>query len=300
MLRSLVSIAVAGLALTPLVADARSSATVMQGEVARWDAHEADSCGIFGKRYPAVEGVCYYPVDLATEPGLHEIALYTPAGEQHLGWLSVKNVNFPTIDLELDSDRLIDLDGELLEQHQRNRAELREHVFGIEAREPEFTLPLGQPTEQMPASEDDFGSLRIFNNSDAESRHSGRDYPVAAGTTIRSPADGTVLLAADHLLTGSAVYVDHGDGLVSMFFHMSELAVATGDEVARGDALGAVGNSGRSTGPHLHFGVRWLEQRVDPALLLDSPDQFATVGPDGGSRGTAGRDEPREDSDPDS
>lgn len=275
--------------------DDRSSGVVKQGEVARWAEQVAAECGIFGKRYPAVDGVCYYPVDFTAEPGTHEIALYNRDNEQSLGWLEVEGVDFPEVELTLEDDSLINLEGEKLEQHQANREELREHVFDIEVTEPRFSLPLDKPADALPPSEDDFASLRNFNDGAAESRHSGRDFPVAAGQPLTASADGTVLLAADHLLTGKAVYVDHGNGLVTMYFHLSELDVSTGDEVSRGDVLGKVGNTGRSTGPHLHMGVRWLEQRIDPVLLFDDPALLATVSRSGGERGRAGRNEPPED-----
>ena len=280
----------------PLWAQSRSSATVNQGAVAKWDAFDASECGIAGERYPAIEGVCYYPVHFTAEPGLHEIVVYTEQGEAQFGWLQVQNVDYPEINIELEDNSLINLEGEKLQQHLDNRQQLHDSgIFGIESSEPRFTLPLQSPAGDLPRSEDDFGSIRTFNQSDAQSQHSGRDYPVGAGSTVSSPADGTVLLSADHLLTGNAVYVDHGAGLVTMYFHLSERSVETGDEVSQGDKLGEIGSTGRSTGPHLHFGVRWMDQVIDPAYLLDDPSRYPTVGPDGGTPGTAGRDEPDED-----
>jgi murein DD-endopeptidase MepM/ murein hydrolase activator NlpD len=73
------------------------------------------------------------------------------------------------------------------------------------------------------------------------------------------------------------VFVDHGDGLISMYMHLSRVLVAEGDHVKRGQPLGAVGSSGRATGPHLHFGLRWHRARVDPALLLADPDRLVEI-----------------------
>ena len=78
-----------------------------------------------------------------------------------------------------------------------------------------------------------------------------------------------MLLAEEHFFAGKSVYIDHGGGLITMYFHLDTIAVAEGEDVTRGQVIGTVGSTGRSTGPHLHFGVRWLGARVDPAMLLD-------------------------------
>ena len=82
-------------------------------------------------------------------------------------------------------------------------------------------------------------------------------------------AAGEVALTGDFFFSGKSVFLDHGDGLVTMYFHLSRLDVAEGDAVERGRVIGAVGQTGRATGPHLHFAARWRGARVDPALLLD-------------------------------
>ena len=150
-------------------------------------------------------------------------------------------------------------------------------AFEGDVTDPQFSLPLAAPTASLPKSEDDFGSIRVFNEK-RRSQHTGRDYPVGAGNPVKAVADGTVVLAADHFFTGNAVYVDHGAGLVSMNFHLGELSVAAGDKVERGDTLGKIGSTGRSTGPHLHLGLRWLGQRIDPQFLLDSPNRLPAIG----------------------
>jgi murein DD-endopeptidase MepM/ murein hydrolase activator NlpD len=85
------------------------------------------------------------------------------------------------------------------------------------------------------------------------------------------------VLAADHFFAGNSVYVDHGGGLVSMNFHLDSIAVEQGDAVKRGQALGKIGGTGRATGPHLHLGLRWLGERIDPALLLAAPTALPSV-----------------------
>jgi murein DD-endopeptidase MepM/ murein hydrolase activator NlpD len=76
---------------------------------------------------------------------------------------------------------------------------------------------------------------------------------------------------------GNSVFIDHGDGLISMYFHLSEIKVQAGQEVKRGETLGLEGATGRATGPHLWFGVRWHDARIDPHFLLENPDRIPAV-----------------------
>jgi len=90
-------------------------------------------------------------------------------------------------------------------------------------------------------------------------------------------ADGVVALADEHFFAGDSVFLDHGDGLISMYFHMSRMNVQEGDHVRRGQVIGEVGATGRVTGPHLHFGLRWHRARIDPALLLGDPSGLPEI-----------------------
>ncbi len=113
-----------------------------------------------------------------------------------------------------------------------------------------------------------FGSQRILNG-EARSPHLGTDFAAPAGAPVKSAAAGVVVLAhPDLFLTGRTVMIDHGLGLTTVYAHMSRLDVADGDAVAAGQVIGAVGATGRATGPHLHFGVSWLDVRLDPETVL--------------------------------
>ena len=114
-----------------------------------------------------------------------------------------------------------------------------------------------------------FGSQRIYKNGEAGSYHSGIDIARATGTPVLAPADGVVILAADRPFTleGNLLMIDHGMGLSSAFLHLSRIDVRVGDRVTRGQLVGAVGMSGRATGPHLHWGMKWRDARIDPLVL---------------------------------
>ena len=259
-------------------ASAADVVTAQQGGVARWSGMAAKECGVYGKRYPAVDSVCYYPVDIQTRPGAHQIALWDQDGKQHLGVLNVQKTDFPRVDMPLPEklDRFLHMTSEDTSRAAKERTEVAKVIVGNSEEAPRFSLPLGAPAAKLPKSQDDFGSDRVFDKEHT-SLHSGRDYPVPAGNSVKAVADGTVLLAADHFFTGNAVYIDHGDGLVSMDFHLASIAVKDGDQVKRGQTIGKIGDTGRATGPHLHLGMRWLGKRIDPALLLANPTALPAV-----------------------
>ncbi len=121
-----------------------------------------------------------------------------------------------------------------------------------------------------------FGSQRILNG-EPKRPHSGVDVAMPAGTPIRAPAGGVVTLAeTDMYFEGGLVFLDHGHWLESAFLHMSRIDVEPGQRVERGDVIGAIGSTGRSTGPHLHWSLKWAGRLVDPQLIAgDMPDAGA-------------------------
>lgn len=112
-----------------------------------------------------------------------------------------------------------------------------------------------------------FGAARVYNG-EVRSRHLGTDFAGAVGTPVQAAGRGVVAMVADFYLAGKAVYIDHGQGLVTAYFHLSRADVAQGDTVTSGQRIGAVGRSGRVTGPHLHWVARFGRIAVNPMSLL--------------------------------
>jgi len=114
-----------------------------------------------------------------------------------------------------------------------------------------------------------FGSQRIYKNGEAGSYHSGIDIAVPAGTPVLAPADGVVILASDHpfLLEGNLLMIDHGMGLNSALMHLSRIVVTNGQAVKRGQIVAYSGATGRVTGAHLHWTLRWRDAKIDPLLV---------------------------------
>jgi murein DD-endopeptidase MepM/ murein hydrolase activator NlpD len=115
-----------------------------------------------------------------------------------------------------------------------------------------------------------FGSRRI-DNGVAMAPHFGVDMAAPTGTPIRAPADGRVSLSADHFVNGGFTLIDHGQGVSTSYLHQSARHVVAGDMVKRGQLIGLIGQTGRATGPHLHWALNWFQERLDPSRSTRKP-----------------------------
>jgi len=143
--------------------------------------------------------------------------------------------------------------------------ELKQRVFATENPQ---RLWSGQFVPPVSAGISDvFGTARVFNQ-EVKSRHQGLDFAASSGSEVRAINSGKVVLARPLYFEGNCVVIDHGQGLLSLYLHLSEFKVKEGDEVDSGQLIALSGGTGRATGPHLHLAIRWQGVYLDPAILL--------------------------------
>jgi murein DD-endopeptidase MepM/ murein hydrolase activator NlpD len=162
-------------------------------------------------------------------------------------------------------EKMVSLSQSELARHRRESGAVGKALGTYRPRR-DWSLPLARPAKGEISSR--YGLRRILNGQ-PRSPHRGIDLRTGHGARVRSCARGRVVLTGEHYFAGKSVYVDHGLGVVSMYFHLSEISVEEGQRVARGQGIGLSGKSGRTTGPHLHFGVSVRGNLVDPLPLLE-------------------------------
>jgi murein DD-endopeptidase MepM/ murein hydrolase activator NlpD len=208
-------------------------------------------------------------IDLQDEPGTQELKVEIQAGEsvrrRSINVLVVKE-QFATEHLKLPKDK-VDLDDKATARWKAEQDQIRKALKEESAMRlwrTGFVEPVRGRRTGI------FGSVRVMNGQ-ARSPHSGEDIGAPTGTEVMASNDGVVRLTVDHIFSGRGIYLDHGLGLYSMYFHLSEVLVRDGDLVRAGQVIGKVGATGRATGPHLHWGAKINGARVNPYALLDLP-----------------------------
>jgi len=255
-------------------ADPGPTVAAVPGTIVRWSAPGTKTCGMGKRTWPALHETCYYPVDLLEKEGTLKVTR-SGHGRSEAAQISVQPFEYPTQTVDLGNIPQAAPTHEEMKRAVREEA-LTDKIFARKEGPARFTLPLGAPAKPLPEGRD-FGVKRVFNDTPAGQPHMGADYTINAGTPVRAVEDGRVALAADQFFAGNAVYIDHGDGLVTEYFHLSKIKVKAGQKVRKGQTIGLVGDTGRSTGAHLFFGARWHNARINPELLLGDPAKIPSV-----------------------
>ncbi len=201
---------------------------------------------------------------LATKPGTYTIRTRID-GKVHKTRFEVKNKQYQTQHLTIKNKRKVNpYKKDLVRIGKEQKIIRRALTTWTEQRH--VPLQFSIPVEGRFSSP--FGLKRFFNGQ-ARRPHSGLDIAAPEGTPIYAPATGTVITVGDYFFNGKTVFIDHGQGLVTMFCHLSKIRVNTGQQVNQGELIGDVGKTGRVTGPHLHWSVSLNNARVEPLLFLD-------------------------------
>ncbi|MFO7287123.1 MAG: M23 family metallopeptidase [Gammaproteobacteria bacterium] len=234
----------------------------LESAVAVWGEHSVPFVRR-GERWVTAIGV-----DLDAAPGTHEagvVLTFADGREEHRSYtLDVRAVAFPTTELTVEP-RYVELSPEDQARADRESREIAS-IYATLTPEAYWSEPFIVPIPGTTGGRN-FGHRRIFNGQ-PRAPHSGADLRAATGTPVLASNRGRVVLAKELFFSGNAVFIDHGLGVYSAYLHLSEIHVEPGQIVERGQVVGLSGATGRVTGPHLHWGARILDARVDPFSLL--------------------------------
>jgi murein DD-endopeptidase MepM/ murein hydrolase activator NlpD len=213
---------------------------------------------------------CWYAlagVALSTKPGKYPLGLEATAASggklRHQQEIPVTAAIYPSTTIKV-APEYVEPPKETLTRIEEEQ-KVKKQAFSSSANEPAWTGAFKAPADALTSGV--FGSARLYNGV-KKNQHTGLDFRVSTGTPVHASNAGTVILARPLYFEGNCVAVDHGQGLITLYFHLSEFKVKEGEKVDRGQILALSGGTGRSTAPHLHFAVRWQGEYLNPATLL--------------------------------
>ncbi|MFT5351178.1 MAG: murein DD-endopeptidase MepM/ murein hydrolase activator NlpD, partial [Gammaproteobacteria bacterium] len=205
-------------------------------------------------------------IGLDARPGVHRLQIQSAQGETVQSF-DVVEKEYESQHITIDDKRKVNPTPLDMERINRDRQAIESaKASWMEIEKESFALIL--PVEGRVSSP--FGLRRIFNEQ-ARNPHSGLDIAEAEGSPIRSAASGRVIDTGNYFFNGNTVFIDHGQGMITMYCHMSSIDVAQGQEVIQGALIGSVGQTGRVTGAHLHWSVILNQTMVNPELFISSP-----------------------------
>ncbi len=205
-------------------------------------------------------------IPLSTTPGEKIIRIRTHEGSARIAF-TVQSKTYPSQHITLKDKNKVSPDKQTLNRIFGEKMEINA-ALGTWHDQTPATLDLMQPIKGRVSGL--FGRRRYFNGQ-ARKPHSGLDIAAPLGTPVLAAQTGTVINVGDYFFNGKAIFLDHGQGWLTVYFHLDRIDVKPGQQVTQGEAIGAVGMTGRATGPHLHWGVSLNRAMVDPALFLAAP-----------------------------
>lgn len=202
-------------------------------------------------------------IGLSTKPGDYAFTIKHADGKSENRKFTVKHKKYEEQHLTIKNKRKVnpyknDMDRITTESKRKKKAK---RMFTDTTPRVDFIWPVTGRISSI------FGLRRFFNEQERRP-HSGLDIAAAEGTPIKATADGTVIESGNFFFSGNMIYIDHGQGVISLYAHLSEIGVKTGDTVKQGDIIGKVGQTGRVTGPHLHFAIITNQATIDPVYML--------------------------------
>ncbi len=206
----------------------------------------------------------FITTDLQQKPGTYSLTvLFKPSGIEKHSKIKILAKDYGVRKLTLP-DGQVNLSAKDIARTNREK-EIIDRIW-----EQPVTLPCFKASFIMPLETEIIGPFgrRSIINDQPRSPHTGIDLRGKKGTPVKASNDGVVVFTGDHFFTGNSVIIDHGAGIFSMYFHLDKINVNKGAGISRGEIIGTVGSTGRSTAPHLHWGVRVGEKRVDPVTLV--------------------------------
>lgn len=202
---------------------------------------------------------------LSTKPGDYTLSFITTAQtKQQKQIFKVQGKQYETQHLTIKNKRMVNPTAQDLVRINKE-SKIIHHALATWRAAAQVNLNFEKPVEGQYSSP--FG-LRRFFNGEPRKPHSGLDIAADIGTPVKAPSAGIVIATGDYFFNGNTILLDHGQGLVTMYCHMSRIDVKPGEHVAQGQVIGAVGMTGRVTGPHLHWGVSLNNTMVEPRLFL--------------------------------
>ena len=203
-------------------------------------------------------------IPLSATPGSHVLELRDATGHSSTLSFTVTDKQYVEQRLTITNERQVNPNNEDMVRINRESAEMNA-AFSRWEESLQPVLRMRAPTEGVRSSS--FGLRRFFNDQ-PRAPHSGMDIAAPEGTPIVAPAPGVIVATGHYFFNGNTIILDHGHGLISLYCHMNTIDVAVGERVETGQQIGAVGQTGRVTGAHLHWSINLNKVRVDPALFL--------------------------------